>query len=735
MVEYLSGGRIQGIKGDSLGSSADGTVSGVTLDTTNEKLGSGCYSFDGSNDKVETGDKFGFLTQTGSIAFWMKPTTFNDNDVLFDSCNASSSNSGVLCKVASSSNLITFLIARGGSSSNLNYTFGSNPSGKWTHLAFTYDGTTAKIYENGSEVASGSVTSTTNTPTHNLHFGEAGSGQDGNYDGLFDDIGIWNRVLSATEIGKLANNNDPPWILANAKGGQSPPNANTTAISNGLLNWDVQSSGVNVWDVSTYDLGEGNVSDTQWVLRYKLVIDNSTAPTNADGYDVYIGLSSNALGYNNNRDGIFHRMNLLSTGKYHCVFDAEDQDYHFGGNNYTAFSRAVQDETLYVEIKRTSDTQCKIGLYSNADFDSSNLLEEETQAITASSISGLRYLTLTCLRGNVTGSPQFDGSIDDLKFYNETNSPSSGTLTKEFNFSSNDGGDAQLVSSLSDTSGLKAYYNMDTSTDNVCPNNYISDDRDNIQNVPANTRLELTDVRKIYRRAAGTTPFFETDFGSDDWSHLGNQSANSGDSYSSTTISSNRLKVIATNSGQGDIAGATAVKDLGSALTDGNWVIRFTMKLASSGTLYGNSQVWFGLSDDNTYTSSQGANNQNDDAAFFKWMVNDETLSAITYNGGSGGSGSNTGLTRSTAGSELFFEMKYDGTTLTIQRYTDSTYETTTGSATTRSGSNVTGLRYAVAGTEYGQYHGTFNVEFGSFKVYDNTTTVSTASWKERNTA
>ena len=52
MVEYLSGGRIQGIKGDSLGSSADGTVSGVTLDTTNEKLGSGCYSFDGINDII-----------------------------------------------------------------------------------------------------------------------------------------------------------------------------------------------------------------------------------------------------------------------------------------------------------------------------------------------------------------------------------------------------------------------------------------------------------------------------------------------------------------------------------------------------------------------------------------------------------------------------------------------------------------------------------------------------------
>ena len=95
----------------------------------------------------------------------------------------------------------------------------------------------------------------------------------------------------------------------------------------------------------------------------------------------------------------------------------------------------------------------------------------------------------------------------------------------------------QIVSSSTNwTSGstlnVYAYSREDSSS---------TDEKDDLTNVPANTRYEETDTRKIYRRAAGTTPFFETDFGTDDWSDLGNQSANGGDSYSSTTISSNRL--------------------------------------------------------------------------------------------------------------------------------------------------------------------------------------------------
>ena len=98
VIKYHDSHRISGVKADrtndSLGSSADGTNNGVTLDTTNKKLGTSCYSFDGTNDYVDISDKFDDLTQTGSVSFWIKPNTISDNDVILDSSNVTGTNNG-----------------------------------------------------------------------------------------------------------------------------------------------------------------------------------------------------------------------------------------------------------------------------------------------------------------------------------------------------------------------------------------------------------------------------------------------------------------------------------------------------------------------------------------------------------------------------------------------------------------------------------------------------------------
>ena len=59
------------------------------------------------------------------------------------------------------------------------------------------------------------LTGTVGTITYgtNLAFGvkEATGSFSDKYDGELDDIGIWKRELTATEVGKLANNNDSPF--------------------------------------------------------------------------------------------------------------------------------------------------------------------------------------------------------------------------------------------------------------------------------------------------------------------------------------------------------------------------------------------------------------------------------------------------------------------------------------------------------------------------------------------
>jgi hypothetical protein len=80
-----------------------------------------------------------------------------------------------------------------------------------------------------------------------------------------------------------------------------------------------------------------------------------------------------------------------------------------------------------------------------------------------SGVEDLRYIKILNFN-NSGGGRNFTGEIAWFKFYNGTNSPSNGTLTKEYDFTA---GDAQSVSTISNKAGLKAHYTMDTETANT----------------------------------------------------------------------------------------------------------------------------------------------------------------------------------------------------------------------------------------------------------------------------
>ncbi len=69
----------------------------------------------------------------------------------------------------------------------------------WTHLAATYDGAILRLYVNGNQVGSGSVSGTMVASTSPLRIG--GNAPWGEYfAGLIDEVRIYNRALSAAEI-------------------------------------------------------------------------------------------------------------------------------------------------------------------------------------------------------------------------------------------------------------------------------------------------------------------------------------------------------------------------------------------------------------------------------------------------------------------------------------------------------------------------------------------------------
>ena len=72
------------------------------------------------------------------------------------------------------------------------------PINTWTHLALTYNGSTLTLYRNGVAVANSNVSGTLSPTTLNLQIGGSQFGE--YFKGLIDEVRIYNRALTATEI-------------------------------------------------------------------------------------------------------------------------------------------------------------------------------------------------------------------------------------------------------------------------------------------------------------------------------------------------------------------------------------------------------------------------------------------------------------------------------------------------------------------------------------------------------
>ena len=193
----------------------DGTNSNITLDTTNEKLGTGCYDFNGSTSRSVTSVKFNGLHDNtgGSISFWMRPRNMSsihgNGDIIFDSMATSAANgTGISIAIKNTSLLrVNFTTSSNQWFTDINSTtqFANNT---WYHVVMTFGSNTVKLYINGSQEDTATF-SNPNTNASNGNFVIGSHSTDpssyGYYDGLLDDTGIWNRVITSSEVTSLYN--------------------------------------------------------------------------------------------------------------------------------------------------------------------------------------------------------------------------------------------------------------------------------------------------------------------------------------------------------------------------------------------------------------------------------------------------------------------------------------------------------------------------------------------------
>ena len=230
-----------------------GTISGATRSTSG-RFG-GALTFDGVNDWVTVNDAPSLRLSTGMTASaWVNPSTLGNSwrTVLFKQRAG-----GISYSLYAHSDT-------GRPSAHISTPFevdargaASLAAGVWTHVATTYDGTTLRLYVNGTQVASRAVTGAIANDANPLRFGGNSVWSEW-FAGRIDEVRLYNRAQSAAELQTdMANpvtcsapaspalSVSPASLsFSGAEGGASPA-AKTLTVANtggGTLSWSASES-------------------------------------------------------------------------------------------------------------------------------------------------------------------------------------------------------------------------------------------------------------------------------------------------------------------------------------------------------------------------------------------------------------------------------------------------------------------------------------------------------------
>ena len=183
--------------------SNDGTTFGATVNQTG-KINKAYDYTEGTTDKVSISDPFYGLTSF-SVSVWFKVDDVSGTKGIVSDWD--SPYRSVLFRLSDAS--IQFYTYTG---TQVGGTFASISAATWYHVVITYDGSDMEMYINNSlDGTSFSQTGTIGeTGTHTSYIGNyvTSSFTTLSFDGLIDQVAIWNRALTSTEVSTLYNSSN-----------------------------------------------------------------------------------------------------------------------------------------------------------------------------------------------------------------------------------------------------------------------------------------------------------------------------------------------------------------------------------------------------------------------------------------------------------------------------------------------------------------------------------------------
>ena len=199
---------------DQSGNNNNGIVTNATLVSDRYGNANSAYSFNGTNTfiSVPHDSSIAYFPNGQTISMWLKISSYPTNgkeNILID--KRDNTNKYYQVFLSDFSN-VDWAVYRFGESAAVssqanNINFSSLPLNQWFNLTYTTNLDTTKSFLNGILMNTFISTSLIGFNTDSLLFGKSNQGfsTDDFYNGLLDDIRIYNRPLNMTEVSSLYN--------------------------------------------------------------------------------------------------------------------------------------------------------------------------------------------------------------------------------------------------------------------------------------------------------------------------------------------------------------------------------------------------------------------------------------------------------------------------------------------------------------------------------------------------
>jgi uncharacterized delta-60 repeat protein len=164
-------------------------------------------SFDGAWDFVDAGNFAPLNPSQITVAAWIKATNWKNEiwrGVVVGKNDWAGSQAHGYSLMTGDNGKLSFQVATSSGWIEASTTSLMN-TGQWHHIVGTYDGTTVKVYIDGAERGSAAGGGDIVDSSYHLNIGRCPYASDRLFDGLIDEVSIFNRALTPTEIQTIYN--------------------------------------------------------------------------------------------------------------------------------------------------------------------------------------------------------------------------------------------------------------------------------------------------------------------------------------------------------------------------------------------------------------------------------------------------------------------------------------------------------------------------------------------------